>query len=187
MTIYRRSYVFRLAVDPVLYIWTGHGPLDTPGDSIDPAGATWLGGAHLLDIPSLRLLIGGAADRIDVRVNGVDTETLRLAQEDRAEVRDASVMIGHVTFGDDWQVAGPVAWEWRGTADVMTITGRDTGSGARERSITLSIRAGDTRRSNPRPAFFTHADQRRRSADDDIFDHVAQITAGVTRRFGPTG
>lgn len=185
MAIYRHSYVFRMAVDPLLCIWTGHGPLDTPPDAIDPAGAHWIAGAHLLDIPSLKLLLNGGADRIDIRVNGVDADTMRLAQEDRSEVRDAGVMIGRVEFGDDWQPGGPIAWEWRGSADVMTVTSQATDKG-RERTITLSIRSGDTRRSNPRPAFFTYDDQRRRSPDDAIFSHVAQVTAGVTRRFGPS-
>lgn len=185
MAAYRRSHVFRLEVDPVLYIWTGHGYLDTPGDTIDPLGARWLGGAHILDIPALKVLLNGAADRSDIQVSGVDGETLRLAQEDRAEVKDALVMIGSVKFDAAWQLVGPVAWEWRGTADVMSVGGRQSDQG-RERTISLSIRAGDTRRSNPQPAFFTYADQKRRSADDEIFDHVAQITAGITRRFGPT-
>lgn len=184
MATYRHSYVFRMAVDPVLYIWTGFGLLETPADAIDAGGATWLGGSHILDMPALKLLLGGAADRLDIRVNGVDAETLRLAQEDRDEVNGAGVMIGRVSFDSDWQVEGPIAWEWRGTADVMSLASRDTGRG-RERTIALSIRSGDTRRSNPVPAFFTDADQRRRSADDDIFDHVAQISTGVSRRFGP--
>src|SRR5690606_22869021 len=102
MAVYRHSYVFRLAVDPVLYVWTGHGPLETPADAVDPSGATWLGGAHILDIPALKVLLNGAADRIDIRVNGVDAETLRLAQEDRAEVKDASVRIGRIAFDSAW-------------------------------------------------------------------------------------
>lgn len=186
MAIYRRSYLFRLAVDPVLYVSTEHAPMVTPADSYDPAGATWLGGAHLLDIPSLKMLINGAADRIDIRVSGVDAATLRLAQDDRAEVQGAAVLIGYVHSDENWQIVGAPVWEWRGTADVMTITGQRS-EGGRERTITLSVRAGDTRRSNPLPAFFTYADQHRRSSDDEFFDHVAQITAGVTRRFGPTG
>lgn len=185
MAIYRRSYLFRLDVDPVLYVWTGHGPLVTPGDSVDPLGAEWIGGGHVLDIPSLRLLLNGAADRIDIQINGVDAETLRLAQEDRSEVKDAAVLIGRIDFAEDWQIAGPPVWEWRGIADVLTVSSRDTGNG-RERTIGLSIRAGDTRRSNPQPAFFTFADQQRRSPTDTIFSHVAQITSGVTRRFGPS-
>lgn len=183
MGFYRRSFVFRLAVDPVLYVWTGHGPLETPADTIDPAGATWLGGAHILDIPTLKVLLNGAADRIDVQVSGASSEMLRLALEDRDEVRDAAVHIGFVEFDVDWQVSGPIVWEWRGAADVLTIASRSTEQG-RERNITLSIRSGDTLRSNPRPAFFTDADQRRRSPDDAIFSHVAQITTGITRRFG---
>ena len=93
--------------------------------------------------------------------------------------------IGRVEFDADWQVSGQIAWEWRGEADVMTVTSQRSDDG-RERTISLSIRSGDTRRSNPMPAFFTAADQKRRSPTDDIFSHVAAINAGVTRRFGPT-
>jgi hypothetical protein len=184
MAIYRHSYVFRLAVDPVLYLWTGFAPLDTPGDAIDPDGARWIGGSQILDIPALKLLLGGAADRVDFVVSGVDAQTLRLVQDDRAEVQDASVMIGRVSFDGDLQIEAPIAWEWRGVADVLTVESKYAEEG-RARRITLSVRSGDTRRNNPLPAFFTDADQKRRSADDDIFDHVAQITTGVTRRFGP--
>jgi hypothetical protein len=34
-------------------------------------------------------------------------------------------------------------------------------------------------------AFFTDADQKKRSSTDTIFDHVAAINAGTSRRFGP--
>jgi hypothetical protein len=185
MAVYRHSYVFRMAVNPVLRIWTGHGPLATPADIIDPTGATWLGGAHILSVPTLKVLIGGIADRVEIAVNGVDSETLRLVQEDRGEVRDADVRIGRVEFNDDWQVAGPIIWEWWGYADTLTVGSQQSEKG-RERRITLSIRTGDTSRSNPLLAFFTDADQRRRAADDAFFSHVASINRGVTRRFGPT-
>lgn len=183
MAFYRHSYVFRLAVDPVLYLWTGHGELETPSDSIDAGGATWLGAGHILDVPALKVLLNGAADRIDIRLSGVDAQTLRLALDDRAEVKDASVMIGRVSFDPAWQIEGAIAWEWRGTADVMTVSSKD--GDIRQRSINLSVRAGDTSRSDALLAFFTDADQRRRSPDDAMFDQVARINAGVTRRFGP--
>jgi hypothetical protein len=186
MAVYRHSYCFRLDVAPVLRIWTGHGPLETPADSFDPGGATWLGGGHIISVPQLKVLIGGIADRIDIAVNGVDAETLRLAIEDRAEVQNATARIGRVEFDANWQVIGPIAWEWRGVADTLTVGSQQSESG-RERRITLSLRTGDTYRSNPLLSFFTDADQRRRSPDDAFFSHVAQITGGVTRRFGPLG
>lgn len=184
MAVYRHSYVFRMAVTPVLCIWTGHGPLDTPADVYNPSGARWLGGGHIISVPSLKVLMNGAADRQEIRVSGVDAEMLRLAQEDRSEVRDAQVLIGRVSFNEWWQVAGPIIWEWRGVADVLTVASSNAQNG-RERTITLSIRAGDTRRSNAMPAFFTDADQKRRSPDDDFFSHVAGISSGTSRRFGP--
>jgi hypothetical protein len=184
MATYRHSYVFRLAVTPGLKLWTGHGSLETPADVYDPAGAIWLGAGHILSVPSLKVLINGVADRVDAQVSGVDAETLRLALEDRDEVRDAQALIGRVSFDASWQVDGPIVWEWRGIADVLTV-GSKSGENKRERTITLSMRSGDTSRSNPQPAFFTDADQRRRSADDAFFSHVAGISTGTSRRFGP--
>ncbi|OGT55476.1 MAG: hypothetical protein A3E01_09210 [Gammaproteobacteria bacterium RIFCSPHIGHO2_12_FULL_63_22] len=184
MATYRHSYVFRMAVSPVLYIWSGHGALETPADSVDASGATWLGGGHVVSVPSLKLLLNGAADRIDIRLSGITAEILRLVEEDRPEVQEAEVLIGRVEFDDDWQVSGTINWEWLGVADSMTIASGNSEKG-RERVLTVSIRSGDTTRSNPQPAFFTDADQRGRSSDDAFFSHVGKINAGTSRRFGP--
>lgn len=184
MATYRRSYVFRLASDPIFYAWTGHGPLVTPADVFDAAGATWLGAAHILDIPTLKSLINGIADRIDISVSGVSPEALRLALEDRESVRNASAMFGWVEFDEDWALMGGVHWEWRGYADVLSVASK-AGPNSRQRTISISIRSGDTSRSNPQPSFFTDADQRRRSPTDAFFDRVANMSSGVTRRFGP--
>lgn len=185
MASYRHSYVFRMAVTPTLYIWTGHGQLITPADSVDPSGATWEGGGHVISVPALKLLLNGSADRIEIRLSGINADILRLVEEDRPEVQDAQVLIGRVVFDDNWQVSGVIIWEWRGVADSMTVASANTDRG-RERYLSLSIRSGDTTRSNPQPAFFTAADQQRRSADDQFFSHIGKINAGVSRRFGPS-
>lgn len=183
MATYRRSIVWRLACDPAAYLWSGHGDLDVPSDLLDPSGARYRGAGALLEVPALKQLINGIADRVDFRVSGVSGETLRLALADRASVYGASLHVGTVSFDADWQITGPPVWDWRGIADVLTPDSKDTDQG-RERTITLSVAAADTARANPRLAWFTDADQRRRSPTDKIFDRVAGINAGVTRRFG---
>lgn len=180
----KRSYVFRLDSDPVCYLWTGHGPLDTPADAVDPSGASWLGAGGLISLPALKALINGVAERIQITLSGVTAHTLRLAMEDKDTVYRAEARIGYVEFDLDWQVAGPVTWEWLGIADMMTIENRESDSG-RTRSIYLSIAGADTLRSNPAFTFWTDASQRLRSPDDAFCDHVAMINASVTRRFGP--
>lgn len=182
--IYRRSYVFRLDSDPVCYLWTGFGDLDTPGDSVDPSGARWLGAAGILSLPALKALINGTAERVRFSLSGVSPNTIRLANEDKATVRGAALRLGSVEFGGDWQLTGPIQWEWLGIADTIIIESAATDQG-RTRTIGLSVASADTLRSNPNITFYTDADQRKRSADDEFCNQVANITLGLARRFGP--
>lgn len=186
MATYRRSVLFRLAADPVAWVWSGHGDLDVAADAIDPAGARYLGAGALLDIPALKQLVNGAADRLDFILSGVSAATLRLAQEDSASVKNALVLIGEQDFDTAWQIDGPPRWVWRGYADIMVTDSQEAPQG-RQRTIKLSVRAADTFRSNPLPSFYTDHDQRRHSPDDAIFSHVALISNGARRRFGPAG
>lgn len=183
MALNRISWLLRIDSDPVCYLWTGHGRLETPADAIDAAGATWLGAGHLIAIPALQALISGVAQRVTFTLSGVSAETLRLAREDKATVQGAEVRLGHVQFDADWQLDGGIAWEWRGIADALRIESR-YGEEKRVRSIVLMVGSADTRRSDPRFTFWTDASQRLRSADDAFCDHVAMITDGITRRFG---
>jgi len=185
MATFRRSILFRLAADPVARVWSGHGNLDVAGSVVDPAGARYVGAGALLDVPSLKLLVNGAAARLDFLLSGVSPHTLRLAHEDSESVKDALVLIGEQAFDADWQVDGPPVWVWRGLADVLVTDSVDSGAG-RQRTIKLSVRSGDARRSDPQPAYYTDPDQRRRSPTDAIFSHVAKISTGARRRFGPS-
>jgi hypothetical protein len=184
MAVNRVSWVLRIGSDPVCYLWTGFGQLETPADTVDPAGATWLGAGGIIGIPGLKALINGVADRVDFTLSGVGAETLRLARDDKATIRGAEVRIGHVTFDPDWQLIGGIAWEWLGIADALRVDSRYSDNG-RVRSIILMVGGADTSRSNPRFTYWTDASQRLRSPTDAFCDHVAMISDGVTRRFGP--
>lgn len=184
MATYRRSYLFRLGSDPIAYLWTGYGELVTPPDTVDPAGARWIGAGALLSLPALKTLINGTAERVRFSLSGVSPETVRLANEDRATVRGAELRLGYVDFDANWQLVGPPVWEWLGIADAITIESANS-SGGRTRTISLSVASADTLRSNPNLTFYTDADQRKRSPDDAFCNQVANLTLGMTRRFGP--
>jgi len=184
VTTYRHSYVWRLGSDPVSYLWTGVPKLRTPADDVDPSGAEWLGAGDLLRLPTLKLLINGIAQRVDFSLSGVSMEALRLALADKETVQGASLRIGRVDFDDDFQIVGSIHWEWIGIADVLSVESSGSENG-RQRSITISAASSDTLRSNPNLSFFTAADQRKRSPDDQFCDFVGRITIGSTRRFGP--
>ncbi len=183
MASYRRSLIFRLACDPVSRLWSGAGDLDLPPNDRDAETERYRGAGELLAIPALKQLLNGTAERYDISVSGVSTETLRYLHEDRESVKNAAVDIGWVLFDDAWQV-DEIIWRWRGTADVPSVESVEIENG-RQRTITLSVRQNDTFRSNPQPAYWTDQDQRRRSPTDAIFSHVAIISQKATRTFAP--
>lgn len=186
MALYRESIIVRIACDPPALLWSGLGLLEVPADAVIPAPAVALGGGELISVPDFQQLIGGTAERLDFVVSGVDEETLRLAMDDAPSVRGARVDVGTVQFNADWQLSS-VEWEAVFEARSLTVSRPQvTGGDKPTRSITLTIVQGSTTRSRAKLAFFTDADQRRRSPTDAIFSHVAGINAGTSRRFGPS-
>jgi hypothetical protein len=186
MALYRESIIVRIDCDPPALLWSGLGSLPVPADAVIPEDAVALGGGELVSVPDFQQLIGGTAERLDFVVSGVDDQTVRLALEDAPSVRGARVDIGTLQFDADWQLS-VVEWENVFEARSLSISRPQQGSdGKVVRSITLTIVQGSTLRSRANLAFFTDADQRRRSADDTVFSHVAGINAGTSRRFGPT-
>ncbi|MGI4818627.1 MAG: hypothetical protein ACRYFE_08905 [Janthinobacterium lividum] len=152
--------------------WTGVGDYQLPADELDEEGGVYQGIGLVGDIPALRQLIGGTAERVDFSLNGADDETLRLADRDADEVRKARVNVGIVFFDDDWQPVDDVAWLWDGTADVPSVDRSGDGETAIRR-VTLSVGSAFTDRTRPHLTFYTDADQRRRSPTDAFCSRVA--------------
>lgn len=176
------SYGIRIGSDPVARLWSGVGDLLVPADIVEDAPATYLGGGELLSAPDFQQLINGTAERVELQVSGVSAATLALALEEADSVRGAKVHLARFDFDDAWQLIG-VEYEQTFRADKLTVNSQ--GGETRTRTITLSLGSEDTNRSRAPIAFFTDADQRRRSPTDAFFDHVSGITAGTSRRFGP--
>jgi len=151
-------------------------------DDLSPV--IYFGGGELISAPDFQQLINGIAERLDATISGVTAETVRLALEESPSVKGAALNIGTVQFDDDWQLSGTVAWQAEFRIDTLTVSSQAAESG-RTRAIALSIGTAETGRSRAPVSFFTDADQRRRSPTDRFCDHVAGITAGTSRRFGP--
>jgi hypothetical protein len=176
MPTHRHSYVIEVDTADPVRIWTGHGGLQV--------GATFYDGTgQIIDLPDIKALINGIADRLDITISGVSEDAVRLLEQDRNTIPQSPARIGRVSFDDEWQETG-IEWLWRGVADTVTINSQPSDNG-RIMSFSFGFASGNTRRSNPRIAFFTDADQRKRSADDAFFSHIGQISAGTTRKFGP--
>lgn len=185
MASYRESILFRIDCDPPAFLWSGVGNLYIPADGVLPSGSIALGGGELITVPDFQQLVGGTVERLDFTVSGVSEEMVRLALEDAPSVRGARVDVGTVRFDADWQLQS-VTWEQVFEARSLSISRPQADeSGNVTRSVTLTFVQGPSTRGRANLAFFTDADQRRRSADDAVFSHVAGITLGTTRRFGP--
>lgn len=177
MAVYRHSFVFEMDTETPVRLWTGHGRLAV-------GGTTYLGAAELLSIPDIKQFVNGVSQRIEFGLSGISDTAIRILEEERDSVHLAKSRFGRVAFDQDWQIISGIAWEWEGVADVLTIHSGPSDNG-RTRSITVGMGNSDTFRSNRQPAFFTDADQRRGHPTDKFFSHVAKITAGASRRFGP--
>lgn len=178
------SILVRIDSDPLARLWNGLGDLIIAADYVEPETSIYLGGGALLKAPDFQSLISGTAERLTLTVSGVNAETLRLALEEADSVEGARVDIGTIRFDSDYQPLGSVTWEKRLRADTLSVNDAPGESG-RERTISLSISTEETGRSRAPIAFFTAADQQRRSPDDQIFNRVAGISGGTSRRFGP--
>ncbi|MEH3121164.1 MAG: hypothetical protein PGN16_04155 [Sphingomonas phyllosphaerae] len=178
----RRSFCIRIDCDPPARFWSGVGDLLVPADMIEAAPAVYLGGGELLDgFTDVQQFINGTAGRTEISVSGVAAATQKLAIEEADDVKGASVDVGVIVFDDEWQVQS-VTWAARYRADKLSVTRQDT-----SRTITLSMGSDDTGRSSAPQAYWTHADQQRRSPGDMIFDHVSGINSGTSRPFGTNG
>lgn len=159
--------------------WLGVGDYELPADDVDATGGAYQGIGLVGDVPAIRQLIGGAAERVEFTLNGADDATLSLADQDVDEVRNAPVSVGIVFFDADWQAVDDVAWLWSGTADVPSVD-RDSSGGEIVRRVSLSVASIFTDRTRPPLAFYTDADQRRRSATDTFCQRVAGYSVEST-------
>lgn len=175
----RYSVLLRIeAADQVIRCWAGLGELEVPADDVEDATATYLGVGILADIPPLRQLIGGVAERLDFVLNVPAGQIFDLADDDVEQVRRAPVQLGLVFFDEDWQQT-PVAWLWSGTADSPAISRQASGTRI-TRQVRLSVGSALTDRTRPQLASYTKADQRRRSATDTFCDRADLYTQGAT-------
>lgn len=176
----RWSVFFRMECKTsVVRAWLGVGDFDVPADDVETDGGIYLGIGLVGDVPALRQLVGGVAERVEFTLNGADELTFRLADDQVDEVRGAPVNVGIVFFDEDWQAVAPVAWLWDGTADVPAVD-RDGAGGQVTRRVSLSVGSAFTDRTRPQLGFYTDKDQRRRSTNDAFCARVASYSVDST-------
>lgn len=156
--------------------WLGVGEYDLPADDIDVEGGTYLGIGLVGQIPALRQLVGGLAERVEFNLNGVDAITFGLADADAATIRSAPVNVGILFFDTEWQAADDIAWAWTGAADTIATDHSSDASGKMSRRVSLSVGSAFTDRTRPQLGFYTPGDQARRSEDDTFCERVPAMS-----------
>lgn len=174
----RYSILVRFGMATPVRAWAGVGDLIIPADDVDAEGGTYQGVGILGEVPALRHLVGGTAERLDFVLTVPSGDVFALADEDAAEVLNAPVDVGVIFFDEDWQQTA-VAWLWNGTADVPSVSRSGSGLNV-TRSISLSVASAFTDRTRPQLTYFTDADQRRRSATDTFCSRVVLYTVNST-------
>lgn len=160
--------------------WLGVGDYDLPADDVDTEGGTYLGIGLVGQIPALRQLVGGVAERVEFVLNGVDPVTFGLADENADEVRNALVNVGIIFFDEDWQAADDIAWLWDGTADTVATDHSADASGRMARRVALSVGSAFTDRTRPKVGFYTPTDQKRLHPTDTACDRVPGMSPEST-------
>lgn len=175
----RYSMLLRIeTTDQVVRAWAGIGDLEIPSDDVEDDAATYLGVGILGDVPPLRQLIGGSAERLDFALTVPGGEIFALADADFEQVRRAPVYVGLIFFDADWQQS-EVSWLWSGTADTTTVSRQASGLQV-TRQIKISAASVFTDRTRANLSAFTDTDQRSRSSDDSFCARVDRYTQTAT-------
>jgi hypothetical protein len=164
--------------DQVVRAWAGIGDLAIPADDVEDEAATYLGVGILGEVPSLRQLIGGSAERLDFALTVPGGEVFALADADFEQVRRAPVYVGLIFFDANWQQS-EVSWLWAGTADTTTVSRQASGLQV-TRQIKISAATVFTDRTRANLSAFTDTDQRSRSSDDSFCSRVDRYTQTAT-------
>lgn len=162
----RYSVLVRFGLEEPVRAWAGIGDLEIPADDVETEGGTFQGVGILGNVPALRQLIGGAAERLEFSLTVPSGEIFALADDEAASVRAAPVDVGVIFFDEDWQQSA-VAWLWNGTADVPSVSRTANGLSV-TRTVRISAGSAFTDRTRPQHTYFTNADQKRRSPTDDF-------------------
>ena len=165
----RLGAFFHLAADPVVRLWLGVGGIAPGVNTVDATGATYRGVGELLDVPSFAHLFDGTADRAEFLISGIPetvfAQIAPLLAAQQAAIQGKQVHVGWAAMGYEWQLLGPIHWEWFGFADLIRVAHTHGSSTDDPATATLALSCGDwmTGRRRAGLSFLTNPDQQRRA------------------------
>jgi hypothetical protein len=171
--------------DPALHVWFGVSDIPANFDSIDPDGTVYLGGGRLIGVPSLEVLINGAADRVEFTITGIDPQTGASMLASIPPVRGKSVKMGLTTLDDYYQPMSAVIPIWDGMASHASENSPPvTFNQSPTLSLSLAVVTGEATRSRPARSLWSAPHQKAISPTDKFCDETARLARGVQPPWG---
>lgn len=176
---------FRLDTSPPVRLWLGFGNIEPGVNVYDPSGATYAGFGELREIPALRQLLNGTAERVEFILSGVSGEILSIASgDDSDEVKNKSAALGFGLMTEQWAMMGSVHWCANYIADVLSINQQPSdGLNPIVRTISLSVGSRFTGRRRPSLSYLSDADQQARFPGDLFCSLVGNYAHGFNKQF----
>lgn len=180
----RVGIFFRMETDPVIRLWLGFGDIKPGTNALDTDGQTYAGMGVIKEVPSLKHLINGRADRVDFTVSGVSGELLEIASGgDAQQIKGKRVSVGFAIMSPGWGLLGSIKWVANLTADYLAIkqgTSEDPKAPI-VRTVTLSCGSLMTARRRPTYSYFTHQDQVARYPGDMFCERTPAYANGFNK------
>lgn len=163
----RIGVFFRLETGDPVRLWLGYGKIAPGVNAYDPTGAEYKGFGEIQNVPAIKQLLNGAAQRQDFVLSGVKGDVLDAVGSDSEVVKGKPVRVGYALMDADWQLLGPIHWLASYTADYIGVSQPPTQIDQPiVRTITLSCATRNTGKRRPVHGYFTDADQQARSPGD---------------------
>jgi hypothetical protein len=195
----RFGVFFHLAAAPPVRLWLGVGAIRPGVNAVDAAaGAVYRGWGEIVDVEAIQHLFDGTASRLAFTLSDVPSRVFAaIAPEiaaQQAAIQGRTVHVGWCAMGADWDMLGPIHWEWFGFADLIRVRHAAPEDAAAPAVWSVSLSCGDWLTGNRRPglSFMSDPDQRARAArlnptadPDRFFDRVGLYSAGVEKPWPP--
>lgn len=174
---------FRLDTTPIVRLWLGFGDIKPGVNVLDATGATYQGFGALQNIPAVKQLLNGAAERIEIGLSGVSGGVLAIASGDDADaVKGKSAAVGFALMDSRWALLGAVHWCALYTADYLSIDQQPADAMSPiKRTITLSCGSRFTGRRRPSFAYWSDQDQQARHPGDLLCSLVRNYAHGFNK------
>jgi hypothetical protein len=112
---------FRLDTSPALHLWWGVTDKAAAIENVDADGTIYQGAGTITEIPdTLEVLLNGASERVDFRMDGVNADLVAQLAADAPAVGGKKVHFGFAILDEKWQLVSKIFVPWVGQAEAWS-------------------------------------------------------------------